>query len=424
MLKSKALLMISAALAACAAATPRGIQSVRADLSGGEVKATVEALNQAFATFKDEHTKQLQEVKAGTADALQALKVDRINADIEKLQAAVDEANTKIAAGQMTGTAAGGLKDKEYSAAFQAHMKRGDIQASLNKGTASEGGYLAPVEWDRTISNRLLEISPLRAICAVQSISTNGFSKLFATRGTTSGWVGETAARPVTGTSTFASLTYNTGEIYANPSASQQMLDDAEINLEAWLAGEVETEFSYQEGLAFLTGDGVNKPTGLLTYITGAANAAVHPYGAIATVKTGAAAALTSDGLIDLTASLPTEIAGGARMIANRNTITAIRKLKDGQGNYLWQPSFVAGAPATVNGYGISEVAGMPDVAAGSKPIVFGDFKRGYLVVDRTGVRLLRDPYSNKPYVSYYLTKRVGGGLLHPDYLKAMTVSV
>lgn len=416
--------MISAALAACAAATPRGIQSVRADLSGGEVKATVEALNQAFATFKDEHTKQLQEVKAGTADALQALKVDRINADIEKLQAAVDEANTKIAAGQMMVGGAAGVKDGEYSAAFGAHMKRGEVQASLNKGTAGEGGYLAPVEWDRTIGNRLLQISPLRAICNVQTISTNGFSKLFATRGTTSGWVGETAARPVTGTSTFASLSYNTGEIYANPSASQQMLDDAEINLESWLAGEVETEFAYQEGLAFLTGDGVNKPTGLLTYVTGAANAAAHPYGAIGVVKSGAAAALTADSLIDLTSSLPSEISAGARMIANRNTITAIRKMKDGQGNYLWQPSFVAGAPATVNGYGISEVAGMPDVAAGSKPIVFGDFARGYMVVDRTGVRLLRDPYSAKPYVSFYVTRRVGGGLLHPDYLKAMTVAV
>lgn len=401
----------------------RGIQSVRADLSGGEVKATVEALNKAFATFKDEHTKQLQEVKAGTADALQALKVDRINADIEKLQAAVDEANTKIAAGQMSAGAQGGLKDKEYSAAFQSHFKRGEVHAALNKGTAGEGGYLAPVEWDRTITDRLREISPLRALCAVQTISTNGFTKLFTTRGTTSGWVGEAAARPVTGTGTFSSLSYNTGEIYANPSASQQMLDDSEVNLEAWLASQVDEEFAYQEGLAFLTGDGTNKPTGLLTYLTGAANAAAHPYGDVKLVKSGAAAALTADGLIDLTSALPTALAAGAKMIANRNTITAIRKLKDGQGNYLWQPSFVAGAPATINGYGVTEVAGMPDIAAGSTPIVYGDFARGYLIIDRVGMRLLRDPYSAKPYISYYTTKRVGGGLLHPDYLKAMTVS-
>jgi HK97 family phage major capsid protein len=401
----------------------RGIVSVRAEIAGGEVKATVDALNQAFATFKAEHTKQLDDVKKGQADALQALKVDAINADISKLQSAVDEANTKIAAGQMNG-AAGGLKDKEYSAAFQSHFKRGEVQASLNKGTASEGGYLAPVEWDRTIAERLKIISPMRALCFVQPISTAGFSKLFSIAGTTSGWVGETAARPVTANGTFASLTYSTGEIYANPTASQQMLDDSEVDLEAWLAAEVGTEFSYQEGVAFLTGDGVNKPTGLLTYITGAANAAVHPYGAIATVASGAAATLTSDGLIDLTSALPSELSGGAKMIANKKTITAIRKLKDGQGNYIWQPSYVAGAPATVNGYGISEVAGMPDIAANSKPIVFGDFGRGYMVIDRIGVRTLRDPYSAKPWISFYVTKRVGGGLLHPDYLKALTVSV
>lgn len=402
----------------------RGIVSVRAEVAGGEVKATVDALNQAFATFKAEHTKQLDDVKKGQADALQALKVDRINADIEKLQSAVDEANTKIAAGQMNAGAAGGLRDKEYSTAFQAHFKRGEVQAALNKGTAGEGGYLAPVEWDRSITAKLIEVSPLRAICAVQTISTNGFSKLFTVAGTTSGWVGEAAARPVTANSTFASLAYNTGEIYANPTATQQMLDDSEVDLEAWLAGEVETEFSYQEGIAFLTGSGVSKPTGLLTYVTGAANAAVHPYGAITVVNSGAAAALTSDGLIDLTSSLPTQLTGNAKLIANRNTITAARKLKDGQGNYLWQPSFVAGAPATINGYGVSEVAGMPDIAAGAKAMMFGDFKRGYLVIDRMGVRVLRDPFSAKPYVSFYTTKRVGGGLLDPSYLKALNISI
>jgi HK97 family phage major capsid protein len=420
---SKALLMLSVALAA-SASFQRGIQSVHAEAGPGDIKATVDALNIAFASFKTEHTKQLDEVKKGTADALQALKVDAINADITKLQDAVDAANLQIAAQQMNGgTAPGGLKDKEYSAAFKSHFKRGEVQASLNKGAADEGGYLAPAEWDRSITAHLVEVSPLRAICAVQTISTNGFSKLFSIAGTASGWVGETAARAATATGTFGSLAYNTGEIYANPTATQQMLDDSEVNLEAWLAGEVETEFAYQEGLAFLTGTGTNKPTGLLTYIDGAANAAVHPYGAINTVVSGAAAAITSDGLIDLTSSLPTALTAGARMIANRATITAIRKLKDGQGNYLWQPSFVAGTPATVNGYGVTEVAGMPDIAASSKPILFGDFMRGYLIVDRMGVRVLRDPFSAKPYVSFYTTKRVGGGLLNPTYLRAMTVS-
>lgn len=401
---------------------PRGIVSVSAD-AGTEVKALIEGVNKAFADFKAEHSKQLEDVKKGQADALQALQVDRINTEVAKLQAAVDDANLKIAAAQMNGGAGAGLKDKEYTEAFNAHFKKGEVMAALNKGAAQEGGYLAPTEWDRTITDRLVVVSPMRALCAVQPISTNGFTKLFNNRGTTSGWVGETDGRAQTGTPTFGSLTYNTGELYANPAATQQMLDDSAINLEAWLGGEVETEFSLQEGVAFLTGNGNNKPNGLLTYITGGSNAAAHPWGDIKTVKSQSAAALTADGLIDLVHELPGEYTGNARAIMNRNTQKAIRKLKDGEGNYLWQPSFQAGAPATLLGYGINEVAGMPDVAANSKPIVFGDFKRGYVIVDRVGIRVLRDPFTNKPYIHFYTTKRVGGGLLNPDVLKALTIS-
>lgn len=417
-----ALMLIATALAATAQAeVTRGLVTVRADL---DVKATVEQLNQAFATFKAEHSKQLDDVKKGQADALQALKVENINAHIAELQSAVDAANTKMAAIEMGGAGAGTVKDKEYTAAFSAHMKRGDISASLNKGTATEGGYLAPTEWDRTITDRLIKVSAFRALASTQTISGNAFTKLFNNRGTTSGWVGETDARPGTNTPTFSPLTYNTGEIYANPSATQQMLDDAEVNLEAWLAGEVQTEFAYQEGIAFLSGNGTNKPNGLLTYVAGGANAAAHPWGAIAAVNSGAASAITADSLLSLVYALPSEYTGNASFIMNRNTQAAIRKLKDGQNNYLWQPSTQAGQPATLNGYAITELAAMPDIAASAKPIVFGDFKQGYLVIDRVGIRVLRDPFSSKPFVSFYTTKRVGGGLLNPDVMKALNISV
>lgn len=389
-----------------------------------EIKSLIEEVNQAFATFKAENNAALESVKKGQADALQALKVDRINADIEKLQSAVDEANSRIAAAQMQGAQQGGLKDKEYTAAFQAHFKRGEVQASLNKGAADQGGYLAPTEWDRTVGDKLVLVSPMRSLATVQSISTNGFSKLFNQKGTTSGWVGETAARPETATPTLGTLTYTTGELYANPAATQQMLDDSEIDLEAWLAGEVQQEFAYQEGVAFLSGDGVNKPKGLLTYITGGANAAAHPYGAITTVNSGAAAALTTDGIVSLIYALPGEFTANARFIMNRATQAAIRKLKDGQGNYIWQPSYVAGQPATVAGFGVTEVAGMPDIAAAAKPIMFGDFRAGYLILDRVGVRVIRDNLTAKPFISFYTTKRVGGGLLNPQVLRALNVAV
>ncbi|MGJ7533943.1 MULTISPECIES: phage major capsid protein [unclassified Variovorax] len=415
------------AVAAKASANPvpRGLIAVRAD--GGppsDIKATVEALNRAFATFKEEHTKQLEDIKKGNADALQALKVENINADIARLQREVDDTNVKLAAAQMgAGTGGKAVADAEYTGAFRAHFKKGDVQAALNKGADGEGGYLAPVEWDRTITDKLVLVSSMRQLATVQPVSGAGLTKLFNLGGTASGWVGETAARPQTATGTFASLGFGWGEIYANPAATQQILDDSAINLEAWLAGEVETEFSKQEGAAFFSGDGTNKPFGILTYVTGGANAAKHPFGAIKTVNSGAAAAITSDGIVDLIYDLPSAFTANAGFAMNRKSQGTIRKLKDGQGNYLWQPSYVAGQPATLAGFPITEVPDMPDIAANSVPALFGDFKRTYTVYDRVGVRVLRDPFTAKPYVLFYTTKRVGGGVHNPEPMRALKIS-
>lgn len=404
-----------------AAALPEAIKA-QLDRISAEAKDKVEELNKAFNDFKAEHGKQLEEVKKGNADALQALKVDAINAEIDRLQKSVDDANTKIASAQMGGATTGNLADAEYTSAFAAHFKKGDVQASLNKGAAAEGGYLAPIEWDRTITDKLLLVSPIRQLASVQVISGPGFSKLFNLHGTASGWVGETAARPQTNTPTFGSLNYVPGEIYANPAATQAMLDDSAVDLESWLANEVELEFSKQEGTAFVSGDGTNKPNGILTYVTGGANAAVHPFGAITVTASGAVGAITADAIIDLIYSLPAAFQANAAFAMNRATIAAVRKLKDGQNNHLWQPSYIAGQPSTLCGYPVYEVPDMPNVATGAKSILFGDFKRGYLIVDRTGTRVLRDPYTNKPYVQFYVTKRVGGGVLNPEALKAINV--
>lgn len=388
------------------------------------VNELIGQLNAAFEAFKAENNKQLEEVKKGNADALQALKVDNINADIARLQKAVDDANTHMAAIQMGGGAGGNqLKDAEYSEAFRANFRKGEVQAALNKGAADEGGYLAPVEWDRTITNRLVVLSDMRQLATVQPCSGAGLTKLFNMGGTSSGWVGETAARPATNAGTFASLGFGWGEIYANPAATQQILDDAEIDLESWLAGEVELEFAKQEGSGFFAGDGVNKPFGILTYVAGGANAAKHPFGAIKTVDSGAAAAITSDGIIDLIYELPSAFTGNAKFTMNRKTQGVIRKLKDGDGNYLWQPSYVAGQPATLAGFPVSEVAAIPDVAPNAVAALFGDFKQTYTVFDRVGVRVLRDPYTNKPYVQFYTTKRVGGGVHNPEPMRALKIA-
>lgn len=403
----------------------RGILAVRAETgapTGAEVKALIEGVQTAFAQFKAEHTKQLEEIKANKSGADQEAKLQKINADLDRLQKETEDAHTKIASAQM-GAGGKALRDKEYTDSFNAHMRKGDVQAALNKGTADEGGYLTPVEWDRTITDKLREESPMRQLAQVQPTSKAGWKKLFNMGGTGSGWVGETAARPETATPVLAELGFGHGEIYANPAATQQILDDAEINIEAWLASEVQAEFAEQEGVAFISGDGVNKPAGILTYVTGGSNAAKHPFGAIKAINSGAAADISSDAVLDLIYGLPKKYRQGAQFLTNNLTIAKVRKLKDGQGNYLWQPSAQAGQPATLHGYGLAEDENMPDVAANALPILFGDFKRGYLIIDRMGIRVLRDPYTKKPYVLFYTTKRVGGGVQNPECLRALQVA-
>ncbi|WP_434642645.1 phage major capsid protein [Achromobacter piechaudii] len=405
-------------------AVRRGLVAAYAEAapSSAEVKALIDGIQTAFAQFKAEHTKQIEEIKAGRSGSDQEAVLAKINADLERLQRESEDAHTKIAAAQ-SGPGVAALRDKEYTASFNAHMRKGDVQSALNKGAAEEGGFLTPVEWDRTITDMLREESPMRELAQVQPTSKAGWTKLFNMGGTGSGWVGETDQRPETATPNLKALGFGHGEIYANPAATQQILDDAEINLDAWLASEVQAEFAEQEGAAFISGDGVKKPAGILTYVEGGTNAAKHPFGAIKVVNSGAAADIGSDAVLDLIYGLPKKFRQNARFLTNNLTIAKLRKLKDGQGNYLWQPSAQAGQPATLHGYGIAEDENMPDVAANSLPVLFGDYKRGYLIIDRMGIRVLRDPYTKKPYVLFYTTKRVGGGVQNPECLRALKVA-
>lgn len=397
----------------------RGIVAVRAD-AGGDVTKILADLQRDWQAYKETQKEKDKEVKAKFDDVVTTEKMARIDASVSDLQAAVDQANAKLAALAANGVGPGQVKDKEYSDAFRAHFRKGEVQASLNKGASDEGGYLAPVEWDRTITDKLIEVSAMRQIAGVQTISGTAFTKLFNLRGTASGWVGEAAARPVTGTATFGSMTFTTGEIYANPAATQQMLDDAEVNLEAWIAGEVETEFSYQEGLAFIAGNGMNKPNGFLTYVAGGSNASANPLGSIQKLPAAGVAVVTEDELLELIYAVPSAYTGNCRFVMNRTSMGKVRKLRDSEGRQLWQPSSQAGQPSQLLSYPVSEMPGMPDMAASALPIAFGDFRRGYLIIDRTGVRVLRDPFTNKPYVHFYTTKRVGGGVVNPECIKVL----
>ena len=424
-----------ALLAAGASITtaPRAVAAApRADAS--DPKALVDQIQTAFAAYKEKTDEQL---KAKADDSVLNQQVETINGAIGDLQAAIDTMSAQAAHASLgldDGIPAE-LRDPEYATAFAAYFRTGQGEhelkamqdtgprAALSKGVDSDGGLLAPVEWDRTVIDKLKRVSRMRQFSQVQSISGAGFKKVISDRNVGSGWVGETAARPATTTPALGVLEFVPGELYANPQASQGFLDDAQIDAEKWLSDEVETEFSRQEGIAFVSGDGVNKPYGLLTYATGGANAARHPLGAIEVVNSGSADALTPDGIMDLIYDLPSEFAANAKLFMNRFTFRDSRKLKDGDGNFLWQPSYAAGEPSTLAGAPVEEMPDFPTPAANALVMAYGDMEMTYLIIDRTGVRVLRDPYTNKPFVGFYTTKRVGGGVKNPEPMRFLKLA-
>ncbi len=400
---------------------PRAITGgIRADVTP---QAVLTQLNQAFEEFKTTHAQEMTK----KADVVVTEKVQRLDAAVGDMQTLLDELAKKVASGEVQDNVIGDIKgNPAYTAGFKAFMRKGTdidpavVQAAMTKGSDADGGYLAPIEWDRTITDKLKVISPVRENARVMRISGAGFKKLFNDRAVGSGWVGETAARPATSTPQIGTLDFVTGELYANPAISQQLLDDAAINLETWLADEVETEFARQEGIAFLSGDGANKPFGILTYVTGAANAAKHPWGAIVTTNAADDVLLAADDFINLYYSLRAPFAANAKIYINRLNLAQIRKLKDTTGAYVWQPSYVLGQPATIGGVPVVEIPDMPVVAASAIAALYGDMSATYMVIDRIGITVLRDPYTNKPYVHFYTVKRVGGGVYNPEPMVAL----
>lgn len=312
----------------------------------------------------------------------------------------------------------------EYKDAFSAYVKRGEEKA-LSIGSNPDGGYLVPSETESEIMKRLTVVSPIRAIASVRNVSSTVYKKPVTLTGPAVGWVAETASRPQTNSQTIDLLDFPTAELYAMPAATSAFLDDAAVDVGQWIADEVNAAFAEQETAAFVNGNGTNKPKGFLQEVQVAESAwAWDKLGYIATGVSGAwPAGDASDVLIDLVYALKAGYRQNASWVMNRKTQAAVRKLKDADGNYLWSPGAAAGAKATLLGFDLVEAEDMPDVAAAATPVAFGDFRRGYLVVDRTGVNVLRDPYSAKPYVLFYTTKRVGGGVQDFDAIKLLKFS-
>jgi HK97 family phage major capsid protein len=319
----------------------------------------------------------------------------------------------------------------ERKARFDRYVRKGDggdIEVkALSEGSNGDGGYTVPLEIERTIDRVLSQASPIRAIASVRAIGSGTYRKPITTAGAASGWVGETGSISQSGTPTLAALDFPAMELYAMPAATQVLLDDSQVDIEQWLADEVQIVFAEQEGAAFVNGDGSGKPTGFLHYTTVADASWV--WGKIGYVASGADGAFVADddapadALLNLAYAPKQGYRANGRWVMNRKTESVVRKFKDANGNYIWQPGTAAGQPATIFGYAVTESEDMPDIASNSYSIAFGDFARGYLIVDRVGVRVLRDPYSAKPYVLFYTTKRVGGGVQNFEAIKLMKFS-
>lgn len=379
-------------------------------------RAAMHEVMAAFEAFKAANDERLAQIEAKRADVLLEEKVARIDASLQRLTSearrpALGEGRVVVA--------------DERKAAWYGYLKTGASVPALEAKSISEGGsggYVVPAETERMIERRLAMTSPMREIATVRTVGSNIFKKPVSTAGVEAGWVAETAARDETDAPTLALLEFPAADLYANPAATQALLDDAFVNLDEWLAAECEDAFAAQETDAFVSGDGTNKPKGFLAY-TNVADAS-HAWGQIGYILSGAAGAFAAsdpvDKLIDLIYAPKAQYRANGRFVMNRRTAASIRKFKDADGNYIWQPATQPGAPSTLLGYPVTEIEAMPDVAASSYSIAFGDFAKGYLIVDRAGVRVLRDPYSAKPYVLFYTTKRVGGGVQNFDAIKLM----
>ncbi len=410
------------------------------------MKELIEALQKAFETFKASVNEELAQIKAkGHADPLLTEKIEKINADITTLTAMKRQMEAIEAKISRPGFAGGASEEDAAKAAhkkaFIAFVRNGvdaslrdlQIKAAVTTADNTAGGYAIPTELDRAIGEYLETFNPMRALCNVINIGTSDYKKLFQTGKAAGGWVGETDARPETGTPTLAELAPFWGEEYANPAASQDSLQDLFFDVEAWLVEAVGEILAEYEGTSFTTGNGVKKPKGILAYATALTTDATRPFGTLQHVVTGAAADFTAasatvspaDCLIDVIQALKKGYRANASWQANSLTMGKVRKFKDfSTGNFIWQPGIIAGQPDTLLGYRVEENEDFPDVGAGALAMAFGDWKRGYTIVDRLGTQItLRDPYTNKPYVHFYHVRRVGGFLVDSRAIKILKVS-
>lgn len=401
-----------------------------------EIKSKLEEFGKSFEEFKTAHAKELAEIKAnGQASAETAKLVNDINERVQKNSEALEAAKAAMNRSRQAKEDEDNFNEnaEAYKKDFVKFLRKGDnvsldsmkkaYKDAFSVNVDEDGGFLVTPNQSSEIIKKIYETSPMREICSVQTISSDSLEILEDLEELEGGWVGETEDRGDTENAKLKQVKIFAHEIYAKPKATQKFLDDAAINVEAWLNEKLAAKFGRIENTAFVSGDGSKKPKGILAYASG------DGFDMIQRVESATQNVIAGDDLIELLYSLKSDYLQGSLFALNRNTEKVLRKLKGSDGHYIWQPGLNGPSSNTILGYGIKHFADLfaydSATAAnngGKEQIIFGNFKAGYQIVDRIGIRVLRDPYSSKPFVEFYSTKRVGGGVKNFEALKVLKV--
>jgi HK97 family phage major capsid protein len=422
-----------------------------------EIATLVEAQGKAWEEFKSTNDALLKAKADGKAIGDLEAKLSKVSAELDKIEEfkanveaelaknnrpTFSKADTDLAAetkgfnlqrraNSQAGTRVDDIDTETYAnykSAYWNLLRKGNAdmlepneRKALQAGVDSDGGYLLPEETTGRIVKKVYELSPIRQIANVITISTNSLEGINDLDEAACGWTTEIGTRSDSSTPTVGKYAIEAFEMYAMPKVTQKLLDDAAIDIESWLMNKVADKMARTETDAFVVGNGVGKPRGFTDYTTAATGDATRAWGVIESQKSGKNGGFTNfDYLFDLEAAFKTAYLANARFVTNRAVVSELRKAKNATTNeYFLQPG-VAGMPATFMGYPITICQNMPTLTTGSKSLYFGDFREAYQIVDRIGIRTLRDPYTAKPYIVFYSTKRVGGGVVNFEAIKAM----
>lgn len=416
-----------------------------------EIKTAIDGMNSAFDAFKQTNEQRIDAIKSGNETLAKELdvKLKKIDADIQKnsdlktmleteqklIRERIEELESRAATPGKTTLEVtqdehkeafiGWIRSKGASLEHETKMKQIERKLMEMKdvtiGTPSAGGYALPKTIVQAIMDLEILLSPVRRLIPAVQVGTTDYHQLVGLRGASSGWVGETTPRTATNTPDLRDVQPTHGELYAYPQCSEWSLDDLGFDVESWLTRNIADEFAYQEGEAVIRGNGTNKPTGMInTPPTAVADwpvsraAAVYQY----INNTTSPTAIGADFLIDLIYTLNSAYRGGSTFVMNSLTTGAVRKLKDQNNQYLWQPSVQAGQPNMLHGYPVETWEGLDDVGLNKFPVAFGNFRQGYLLVDRIGMRMTRDNITTPGFVKFYVRRREGGIVLDNNAIK------